>query len=106
MSLIKAYIEDLRERAGRGDEEARRALEEAGLLTEDAPGLELPADLGAAGADSQEALARQIYGLAAHVVELMERAGMQEDYEVTYNAMREIASFGELGEGATGGRQS
>jgi len=43
-----------------------------------------------------EEIARQIYAVAAHVVELMKREGMEEDYDVTFNSMVEIASFGEL----------
>lgn len=44
----------------------------------------------------EEEIARQIYAVAAHIVDLMEREGMQENYEVTYNSMREVASLGEL----------
>jgi hypothetical protein len=40
-------------------------------------------------------IAQEIYAVAAHIVELMQRAGMQGDYEVTFNSMVEIASFGQ-----------
>ena len=44
--------------------------------------------------DGQEAIAERIYEVAGHIVKLMEREGMQTDYDVTYNSLREIASFG------------
>ena len=43
----------------------------------------------------EEEIAREIYAVAAHVVELMRREGMEENYEVTFNSMAEIAGFGE-----------
>jgi hypothetical protein len=43
----------------------------------------------------QEAVAERIYEAARQMVAMMEREGMQADYEVTYNSLREIASFGE-----------
>jgi hypothetical protein len=42
----------------------------------------------------EEEIAQEIYEVAAHIKALMEREGMQENYEVTYNCMVEIASFG------------
>lgn len=42
----------------------------------------------------QEAVAERIYEAARQMVEMMEREGMQTDYDVTYNSLREIASFG------------
>lgn len=43
----------------------------------------------------QEAVAERIYEAAQQMVGMMEREGMQADYDVTYNSLREIASFGE-----------
>jgi hypothetical protein len=43
----------------------------------------------------QEAVAARIYEAARHMVEMMEREGMQEDFDVTYHSLVEIASFGE-----------
>lgn len=43
----------------------------------------------------EEETARQIYAVAAHVVELMKREGMQSNYDVTFNCMSEIASYGQ-----------
>ena len=43
----------------------------------------------------QEAVAERIYEAARHMVEMMKREGMQEDYDVTYHSLVEIASFGE-----------
>lgn len=43
----------------------------------------------------QEAVAERIYEVVGHIVRLMEREGMQADYEVTYNSLKEIAGFGE-----------
>jgi hypothetical protein len=43
----------------------------------------------------QEAVAERIYKAAQQMIVMMEREGMQADYDVTYNSLREIASFGE-----------
>ncbi len=43
----------------------------------------------------QEAVAERIYEVAGYIVKLMEREGMQADYDVTYNSLKEIAGFGE-----------
>lgn len=43
----------------------------------------------------QEAVAERIYEAARRMVEMMEREGMQSDYDVTYNCLKEIAGFGE-----------
>lgn len=43
----------------------------------------------------QEAVAERIYEAARLMVAMMEKEGMQADYDVTYNSLREIASFGE-----------
>lgn len=42
----------------------------------------------------QEAAAERIYEAARQMVGMMEREGMQADYDVTYNSLVEIASFG------------
>lgn len=43
----------------------------------------------------QEAVAERIYEAVRRMVGMMEMEGMQADYDVTYNSLREIASFGE-----------
>lgn len=43
----------------------------------------------------QEAIAERIYLAARQMVEMMEREGMQEDFDVTYHSLVEIAGFGE-----------
>ena len=43
----------------------------------------------------QEAVAERIYEAARQMVGMMEREEMQTDYDLTYNSLREIASFGE-----------
>jgi len=43
----------------------------------------------------QEAIAARIYEAARQMVEMMKREGMQEDFDVTYHSLVEIASFGE-----------
>jgi hypothetical protein len=43
----------------------------------------------------QEAVAERIYFAAGQMVEMMEREGMQSDYDVTYHSLIEIAGFGE-----------
>jgi len=43
----------------------------------------------------EEAVAGRIYEAARQMVGMMEREGMQADYDVTYNSLKEIASFGE-----------
>ena len=43
----------------------------------------------------QKAVAERIYLAASQMVGMMEREGMQADYDVTYNSLKEIASFGE-----------
>jgi|SRR5215213_973952 len=43
----------------------------------------------------QEAVAERIYEAARHMVELMKREGMQENFDVTYNSLVEIARLGE-----------
>ena len=45
--------------------------------------------------DDQEAIAERINEVAGYMVKLMEQKGMQADYDVTYNSLKEIASFGE-----------
>lgn len=47
-----------------------------------------------------EQLAEVIYGVAARIVELMEREGMQDDYDETYNSMVAIARLGQLADAA------
>lgn len=42
----------------------------------------------------EEETARQIYAVAAHIVELMKREGMEQNYDVTFNCMSEVASYG------------
>lgn len=43
----------------------------------------------------QEAVAERIYLAAGQMVGMMEREGMQSDYDVTYHSLVEIAGFGE-----------
>jgi hypothetical protein len=43
----------------------------------------------------QDAVAERIYETARHMVELMKREGMQENFDVTYNSLAEIAKLGE-----------
>ncbi len=43
---------------------------------------------------SAEQIAERIYEAAARIVKMMESAKMQDDYEVTFNSMAEIASYG------------
>lgn len=44
----------------------------------------------------QEAVAERIYEVAWHMVKMMERERMQADYDVTYNSLIVIASFGQI----------
>lgn len=44
--------------------------------------------------EGAERVAARIYQAAQHIKELMEREGMQGDYDLTYNSMAEIASLG------------
>lgn len=44
--------------------------------------------------EGAESIAERIYAAAAHAVKLMQREGMQENYEVTFNSLSEIASYG------------
>ena len=43
----------------------------------------------------QDAVAERIYEAARQMVEMMKREGMQENFDVTYHSLVEIASFGE-----------
>jgi hypothetical protein len=43
----------------------------------------------------REAVAAHIYEAARHMVEMMEREGMQEDFDVTYHSLVEIAKLSE-----------
>ncbi len=43
----------------------------------------------------QEAVAERIYEAARHMIEMMKREGMQENFDVIYNSLVEITSFAE-----------
>ena len=45
-------------------------------------------------------VAPEIYAVAARLVELMRREGMEADYDVTFNSLVEIAALGDKGRAA------
>jgi hypothetical protein len=45
--------------------------------------------------EGAEAVAQRIYEMAARAVELMQREGMQDEYDVTFNSLSEIARYGQ-----------